>query len=75
MTTTCQRACYYATPDGQGEILLVADGHGMTDDELRDAAVAEARHAGLLGDEYPSLTEAALRAGLRIGVWVIARPW
>lgn len=63
-------ACYYQTPDGQGEIVLTSEEEaGLSDTDLIERAVVEAHNASLIGDKYPSISESALRAGLHIGEW------
>lgn len=61
------RACYAQSADGQGEVVLTGEEHShMSDDELVEEAIAEARRAGIV-DEWGG--EDALRSSLRIGAW------
>lgn len=61
------RACYAQSADGQGEIVLTGEEHShMSDDDLAEEAIAEARRAGCL-DGWGG--EDALRSMLRIGTW------
>ena len=67
MTTTF-RACYFVAANGQGDLCLTSEDQAhLTDAELVAAAVAEARDAGLIGDDEHQVSESALRDGLRIG--------
>lgn len=68
MTTTF-RAAYFLANDGQSDMLLTTEDQShLSDADLIEAAVAEARNAGLVGDDADvQITEADLRNGLRIG--------
>ena len=66
------RACYYLSPDGQGEVVLTAPEEAeWPDDQLIERAVKEAYDTDLIGTDEDAcqISEAALRAGLRIGLW------
>ena len=68
MSTTAYRACYYT--DGQSETVLTLPEHvELSDDALREEAVAEAHRADIVGEDNPRITETVLRGGLRIGDW------
>lgn len=68
------RACWYITPDAQGEMRLTLPEHArLSDDALIREAMAEAVRADLVGedvdpddDNEPRLTFAQLLAGLQI---------
>ena len=77
MTNTF-RAAYFVTADGQSDICLTSEDQAhLTDDELIEAAVAEAHNAGLIAESDEDaahdedaphfVTEAELRDGLHIG--------
>jgi hypothetical protein len=64
---TTYRACYAQSADGQGEIVLTGEEHShMSDDDITEEAIAEARRAGIV-DGWGG--EDALRSMLRIGTW------
>ena len=79
MTTTF-RACYFVTADGQGDICLTREDQAhLSDVELIEAAMAEARAHGLVGstarteygwetmqDDEIVTTEQDVRDGLHI---------
>lgn len=67
MNTTF-RACYFVAANGQSDMCLTSEDQAhLTDAQLIEAAVAEAREAGLVGDDEHQVAEEDLRAGLHIG--------
>lgn len=71
MNTTF-RACYFVAANGQSDMCLTSEDQVcLTDAELIAAAVAEARDAGLIGDEDHQVSESDLRDGLRIGDYTL----
>ena len=63
------RAAYYISSSGQETVLTGPEQAHLPDADLIEAAVAEAHNAGIVGNEYPQITEEALRQGIRIGLW------
>ena len=63
---TTYRAAYLAPAQSAGVVMTTEDQAHLSDAELIEAAVAEGRNAGLIGDD---LTEADFRDQLVIGDW------
>lgn len=64
------RAAIYRHPSTGQETALTGPEHAhLPRAELVEEAVAEARRADLIGDEYPRVTEDELRSRLYIGQW------
>jgi hypothetical protein len=64
------RACYWQSPDGQVDIVLTGpDDALLSDERLRCSAITCAFDTGLIGDEFPCMSESELLAGLKIGLW------
>lgn len=64
---TAFRACYYVALDGQSDVCLTnEDMAHLSDADLIEAAMAEARSSGLIGD-VTGLGEEEVRDHLHIG--------
>lgn len=63
---TTYRAVVYVAPTGDETVMTGPDQSHLPDAELVEAAMREARDAGLMGEEWPQVPEDGFRARLQI---------